>query len=34
MRLGRLAGKAESHLFPARPLVRFGVERMNNEFGS
>jgi hypothetical protein len=24
----------EFHLFPAKPLVFFGVEWMNNEFGS
>jgi len=29
-----LVGKAESHLFPAKPLVRFGVEWMINEFGT
>ena len=29
-----LVGKGESHLFPARPLVRFGVEWLSKEFGS
>ena len=29
-----LVGKAESHLFPACPLVRFGVEWLSKEFGS
>jgi aminoglycoside 3-N-acetyltransferase len=29
-----LAGNANSHLFAAKPLVRFGVDWMNNEFGS
>jgi aminoglycoside 3-N-acetyltransferase len=29
-----LAGKAECHLFPAGPLVRFGTEWMTREFGS
>jgi aminoglycoside N3'-acetyltransferase len=27
-------GAAESHLFPARPLVRLGVEWLSREFGS
>jgi aminoglycoside 3-N-acetyltransferase len=29
-----LVGSAESHLFPAGPLVRFGVEWLSREFGS
>lgn len=29
-----LVGEAESHLFPAKPLVRFGVEWMSKEFRS
>ncbi len=29
-----LVGQAESHLFPAGPLVRFGVEWLSAEFGS
>jgi aminoglycoside 3-N-acetyltransferase len=29
-----LVGNAESHLFPAGPLVRFGVEWLSKEFGS
>jgi aminoglycoside 3-N-acetyltransferase len=29
-----LVGKAESYLFPAKPLVRFGVEWLSQEFGS
>ena len=29
-----LVGNAESHLFPAGPLVRFGVEWLSREFGS
>lgn len=29
-----LVGKAESHLLAARPLVRFGVEWLSEEFGS
>lgn len=32
--VGSLVGKGESHLFAARPLVRFGVEWLNSEFGS
>jgi aminoglycoside 3-N-acetyltransferase len=31
---GGLVGNAESHLFPAGPLVRFGVNWMDKEFGS
>jgi aminoglycoside 3-N-acetyltransferase len=29
-----LVGKAESHLFPAAPLVRFGVEWLSKQFGA
>jgi aminoglycoside 3-N-acetyltransferase len=29
-----LVGEADSHLFPAGPLVRFGVEWLSKEFGS